>query len=172
MYRYLLISFMAIVLTSCLGNEGEERFVMESEPWLNYGYEPVIMSREDFEKEVGTAEARGLEKPGKIYVLGKYLFVNEKGLGFHVYDNSIPESPQKIQFLKARGATDIAIKGKYFYVNQATDLITFYFDEAQNTYTLMNRVRNVFPQKISPDGRTYGFEEDQIIVDWVQLNNY
>ncbi|KXX70114.1 hypothetical protein [Flammeovirga sp. SJP92] len=172
MYRYLLVGLIAITLKSCIRfvDSGEGEVI--SEPWPLDNYEPVIMSREDFEKEIGVTEAVPLETTGKIYVHGKFLYVNEKNKGFHIYDNRYPNSPQKVKFLKALGATDIAIKGQYLYVNQATDLIAFYFNENQNTYVLTKRVKNVFPQKLSPEGWSHGVDENQIIVDWIEKTDY
>ncbi|WP_044201371.1 hypothetical protein [Flammeovirga sp. OC4] len=162
MYRYLLMVVLAITLKSCI------RFVNEP---TEDDYEPVVMSRTDFEQEVGISDPQPLENPGKIYVYGKFLFVNEKNKGFHIYDNRYPNSPQKVKFLKAVGATDIAIKGEYFYVNQATDLITFHYIESLNSYTLTKRVRNVFPQKQSPGGFSKSVEENQIIVNWLKVTD-
>ncbi|NME69209.1 hypothetical protein [Flammeovirga aprica] len=159
MYRYLLIGLIAFTLKSCIRIGDDE---------IRGDYEPVIMSRANFENEVGITSSQPLENPGKIYVYGKFLFVNEKNKGFHIYDNRYPSSPQKVKFLKAFGATDIAIKGQYFYVNQATDLLTFYYDENQNAYTLTKRVRNVFPQKRSPQGRHPNVTEDEVVVDWIE----
>lgn len=167
MYRILSLSIITLLFSACIEITGRSSSGTFGDPSFEDQYEAIIVSRTDFEKEIGEIEAQPLDRPGKIYVFGKFLFINEKNKGFHVYDNRYPNAPQKVKFIKALGATDIAIRGQNYYINQATDLITFYYNENQNTFELTKRIRNIFPQKVSPNGFSMSVEEEQIIVNWI-----
>jgi len=59
-------------------------------------FEPVYMSYEELRASVKSESAQALKKPGKIYMKGNYIFVNEVDKGIHIIDNSNPSSPQNI----------------------------------------------------------------------------
>ena len=79
------------------------------------------------------AEApRELRNPGKIYVFGQYLFINEKNEGIHVIDNQDASNPQNLAFWSIPGNVDIAIRGQYLYADQYVDLLTIDISDMQN----------------------------------------
>ncbi|UOY05558.1 hypothetical protein L0P88_16585 [Muricauda sp. SCSIO 64092] len=130
-------------------------------------YEPVFLDRSDFEKSVQLREPMEILNSGKIYVKDNYLFVNEVRKGFHVFDNSNPQSPIKITFIEVPGSTDLAIRENIFYINQATDLIAADFDFGTNSLTLTKRIENTFPELLSPDGfYAYDVPLNSVVVDW------
>ena len=47
-----------------------------------------------------------------MLVNGNLIFVSERYRGIHVIDNSDPESPQDIAFIRVPGNIDIAMKGE------------------------------------------------------------
>lgn len=131
-------------------------------------FEPVIMNRTAFEASTKVELPKSILNAGKIYVKDEFLFINEKNQGFHVFDNSNPESPVNLAFIQALGATDIAIKNNVLYINNATDLISLTTDFNLNTLEITKRVPNAFPQMISPDGFQYNnLNDGDIIVDWI-----
>ena len=63
-------------------------------------YTPVNMTRAEFERSILLTSIRPLKDPGKMYFFYQnYLFINEKGLGVHVYDLTDISNPQKIAFM-------------------------------------------------------------------------
>jgi len=141
------------------------------EPAFESSYEPVLLSRSDFEKSVAISNTVAIGVSGKIYVKDNLLFINELRKGFHVYDNSDPANPKAIKFLEAPGSTDLVIRDNMIYINQATDLIAVEYNVRTNTASLTKRIPNTFPQLRSPDGfDAYDIPENSIIVDW-QLKN-
>lgn len=137
-------------------------------PSLVSNYEPVIVTRAGLESTTKLETPRPIVNSGKIYVKDTYLFINEKNEGFHVFDNSDPQHPEKIAFITVLGATDLAIKGNILYINNATDLIAVTPDFTTETLTVTKRVPNTFPQMTAPDGSEYyELEEDEIIIDWI-----
>lgn len=138
------------------------------EPPQRSSYKPIILKRADFEKSISLEGSKQVEKSAKVYIFDKLIFVNDKHKGFHIFNNSTPSNPVKEKFLKIPGATDIAIRNNTFYINQATDLIVLTFNFSDHTYKLEKRIKNVFPQMLSPDGdRYYDLKEDEVIVNWV-----
>ncbi|WP_298153758.1 hypothetical protein [Flavobacterium sp.] len=130
-------------------------------------YEPVVMNRTDFEQAVKMKVQENTIKAGKIYIKDNLLFIADVNRGFHIYNYSNPANPPKIGFLNIPGATDVAIRDNILYINQAVDLVAIEYDPIQNRIQVTNRTRNVFPQKISPDGFTYeNSSADKIVTDW------
>ncbi len=101
---YLIFFVLAIsVLQSCCWtrdcNESDDIAVGE----IKSQYEPVFMERSVFESSIILSPPQPVIKSGKIYVIGKYLFINEKNMGFHVFDNENPSNPTAIYFIKSPG---------------------------------------------------------------------
>ena len=156
-----LLLFCLVLLQSCIGG---------GDPQNSSAYKAIKMPREDFEQSVKLQDQENTVDPGKIYVKDNLLFINDVNRGFHIYNYSDPANPVKIAFLKMPGATDIAIRDNILYVNQAVDLVAIDYDPVQNKIVVTNRTRNVFPQKISPDGFTANTSENQIITNWKYRN--
>lgn len=65
-------------------------------PERSENYVPVYMTRAELEGSVKYLDGeRGMSDPGKIYVYGDRIFVNEKYRGVHVIDNSDPYNPRR-----------------------------------------------------------------------------
>lgn len=160
MRKFILISLIlaSIVLTGY-------------EP-VYYEYTPVFMSRSDLEGAIKFDTPRALKKTGKIYILGQYVFINEKYKGFHVFDNSNPSAPQNIGFIQIDGCLDVAIRGSVMYADNAVDLVAIQLNLIDKTATVQGRVRNALPEPSSPQGfwQTRAFEKyrpkNGIIVRW------
>ncbi|WP_053977557.1 hypothetical protein [Mangrovimonas xylaniphaga] len=161
----LLASLLALSLLACLAGYDDEVFI---EPLPSSQYTPVIMERSEFEASTIFESPKSIVNSGKIYLKDNFLFINEKNEGFHVFDNSNPENPINLGFIKVLGSSDLAIKGDILYVNNATDLIAIQPNIETSTVTITKRISNTFPQLFSPDGfEYYNLEENEIIINWV-----
>ncbi len=67
--------------------------------------------------------AQPIHDPGKIYIYGPYLLVNERRKGIHIFDNSNPEAPAAIGFIQMLGNTDMAIKDGILYADHLGNLV-------------------------------------------------
>ena len=161
LFRLSCFLCLLIVLVSCWGYTDDETFPTSQ-------YKPVIMSRENFENAVGTLAPQDIIKSGKIYIFDNFLFISEVNDGFHVFNYQNPTNPIPVKYIKAPGATDLAIRNGILYINQATDLITLKFNEQTLSFDLVHRNENVFPQKIAPDGFYEDVGANEIIVNWTQ----
>ena len=72
---------------------------------------------------------RALEQPGKMYVKGKYLYVNEIKKGIHIIDNGNPASPKFVTFINIPGNGDIAVRDSIATVTLNRPEIHNAFDE-------------------------------------------
>ena len=118
------------------------------------GYRPIYISRAEMEK-IQTLPPQALKQPGKIYVKGDYLFVNEIGKGFHIIDNRNPSAPVPLSFVSIPGNVDLAAKGDMIYADNALDMLTIdIYDPTQ--VRLVKRIKEVFPtQQYPPQTNTY-----------------
>ncbi|MFY0483560.1 hypothetical protein ACI6PS_13260 [Flavobacterium sp. PLA-1-15] len=169
---FTLISLVSLTffLNGCFGPQSNDDDFVNNEPIVNQLFEPIIVTRAEFESSVATLPPQNIVKSGKIYIHENLMFINDVNKGFHVYNYSNPQDPIKIAFIKIPGATDLAIRNNSIYINQAVDLVTFAYNSESNTISITNRNRNVFPQKNPPTGVPAYPEEDEIIIDWIPLN--
>lgn len=159
MKKTVLLLLVSIMLASCwLPNEPNE--------FPRQEYQPVIITRNVLETSIAFQNAQPIVKSGKIYIKGDLMFINDVNKGFHVYDYTNPSKPERLYFIKAPGATDLAIKGNTIYINQAVDLVTATFDPTTRIFKVTNRNKNVFPQKQAPNGFQGYTKENEIIIDW------
>lgn len=86
---------------------------------------------------------RELDNPGKIYIYGDFLFVNEPNKGIHILDNSNPSSPVNINFINIPGNVDLAVNTNILYADSYVDLLAFDISDPRNIKKV-NRVEDVF----------------------------
>jgi hypothetical protein len=107
-------------------------------------YEPVYMSFDELRSAVRTEAPQEIQQAGKIYVIGKYLLINEPNKGIHVFDNSDPAAPKNLSFINIPGNIDMAVKGSILYADSHVDLVAFDISNPANI-TEAGRVENIFP---------------------------
>jgi hypothetical protein len=110
-------------------------------------YEPVYMSEAEA-KRIESLPPRPLERPGKIYVKGHILFINEIGEGLHIFDNTEPSNPLALAFLRIPGNVDIAVRGNTMYADNMNDLLALDISEPQQIKVLQ-RVSHALPQNLN-----------------------
>ncbi|MDH5475025.1 MAG: hypothetical protein OEX22_04980 [Cyclobacteriaceae bacterium] len=94
------------------------------------GYKPVYA--DSFQKEVLFLGPRNIESPGKIYVYGNFLFVNELSNGVHVINNSDPSNPINMAYIQIPGNVDIAVRDYVLYADNYTDLVAIDISDLNN----------------------------------------
>lgn len=162
MKKYLvMILFGSLVLQSCFV-ETERSF----EDTYYSLYDPVVMSRQTFESSLGFEPIQRMVEAGKIYVKDSYVFIVDKDRGIHIYKKYEGQELKEVSYFKVPGATDIAIRNNIFYINQATDLIAVKMNIEAQTFQLTKRIRNIFPDKHSPDGYVHYVGDGEVVVGW------
>lgn len=128
-------------------------------------YKPIFMTRESLEKSVMYIDGmREMVNPGKIYIRGNTIYINEKYKGVHIIDNSNPKAPIQTGYITAPGSIDMAVKGNVIYLDNAVDFVTFNMDKKQVT----GRIKDYFPNNsVAPDGsRDIYIPNGMILVGW------
>ena len=164
----VLFSFL-LFLTGCV-DPGPQFIEVEQVT----GYIPVYES--SLVTEIFMAPPRPVAKPGKIYLYGKYLLINEQNRGIHVFDNSNPSVPENLGFLQLLGNTDLAIKDSVLYADHMGNLVALKVNDfgtivEEARIALRDWVRGIPP----PPGFYFQCVESHkgIVVDWkeVELKN-
>lgn len=135
MRRLLLIFSTSFILYSC--DPGRNALTGKVD-----AYVPVYNSLSDVQKISVVAQQPTL-LAGKIYAYKNYIFQNDLNTGIHIIDNSDPQNPKKIAFIKIPMTSEIAVKGNYLYANNYVDLVVFNITNAANPQ-FVKRVPGVF----------------------------
>ncbi|WP_430410928.1 hypothetical protein [Kordia sp.] len=160
-----LIVFIALIFTSCFYND--DNVIPTVEPPAS-SFEATTLLRSELETSIVLQEAKPIAETGKIYVKEQYLFINEPYEGFHIVNNSDPSNPIVEKFLVTPGATDLIFKNDSFYINQAVDLVALKFNASLDGIIETQRVENIFPQLLSPDGFFPNVAPNEIVINWTQ----
>ncbi len=133
----LLLGTLAVSLGGCLQDEcdGTRVFIQ---------FEPVYKTEAEIRQEITTEKPRTLKNPGKIYVYGDYLFVNEYLEGIHVIDNKDPKNPINISFINVAGNVDMAVHNNMLYADHYIDLVTINISNPVAA-TVSDITENIFP---------------------------
>lgn len=91
----LSLFLLSVAVSGCLKDDCDaEHFYVK--------YDPVFIPLTNLRTTIQLEPAKQMEQPGKIYVYGQYLFVNEYENGIHVFDNANPSSPVALGFAHSR----------------------------------------------------------------------
>ncbi|HRP58423.1 hypothetical protein [Agriterribacter sp.] len=126
---------------------------------------PVYKTTEEVRANIKSNAPREMERTGKLYIRGNYIFLNEIDKGIHIIDNAIPTAPKNVAFIDIPGNMDMAVKGNTLYADAYTDLVTLDITDPLNAKTT-KIVENAFPFR-----QYYGTfypDNSKVIVDWVK----
>lgn len=130
---------------------------------------PVYESKDIVLANIKNNTPQSIQAPGKIFLYGNYIFLNEVDKGVHIIDNSNPSNPIKKAFIKIPGNVDIAVKGNTLYADMYADLISVDISDPLNV-KLLKDVPGVFQDRNYYNGM-YGYfvpDPNKVIVDWIR----
>jgi len=104
---------------------------------------PVYTTAEDIRTSFAFRQPEEISYPGKIYLLGDFLFVNEIGKGIHIINNIDPANPQNVGFINIPGNHDMAAKGNILYADSYIDLLAIDISNLDDI-KIEKRVEGVF----------------------------
>ena len=165
MKKILFVQILFLwVLSSCTPDEEIDDMVVE-------GFKPVY-AQLDYIHNVYASDPIPVAEAGKIYYKHPYIYVVEKGVGVHVYDNSNPTNPTNLKFINIPGNQDVAVKSNTLYADNFRDLIAIDISNIHDV-TVTERFENVYEQvdQYYPSSEGY-FEcvnpEMGYVVSWVE----
>ena len=159
MRKIILLPFLAILafaLQSCLKDKITKTYSV---------FEPIYKSKAEVQAEIKSSTAVSIANPGKIYMYGNYIFLNEVNKGVHIIDNTNPSNPVIKSFINIPGNVDIAVKGSTLYADLYTDLVVVDITDPLNA-TLKKVVTKVFPERVYAAGFVY--DSTKVIVGWTE----
>ena len=130
-------------------------------------FEAVYKTKEEVRANIKSNPFRSVENPGKIYTIGKYIFLNEIDKGIHIIDNTNPSNPKNVFFIDIPGNLDIAVKGNTLYADLYTDLVAIDISNPANV-KVEKIIDGIFPDRYYGNGFVRGASSDQIITNWVK----
>ncbi len=130
---------------------------------------PVYMSYEDLRSSVADTSPTEISHPGKIYLYGDFILVNEVRKGIHVVRNVDPANPEVINFIKIPGNIDMAIKNNILYADSYVDLVAIDISDL-NDIREVARFEDLFSWSLppyEPNTRVGPVDESQgVVVSW------
>jgi hypothetical protein len=159
---FLAVCFVVFFLQSCLKDKVTHTYTILT---------PIYESKDVVLANIKNNTAQSIQSPGKIFLYGNYIFLNEVDKGVHIIDNSNPSNPVRKAFIRIPGNVDIAVKGNTLYADMYSDLISVDISDPLNV-KLLKDVPAVFPERsyYSTGGIYGGFVADpnKIIVGWIR----
>ncbi|HJY22988.1 MAG TPA: hypothetical protein VJ279_08895, partial [Hanamia sp.] len=87
-------------------------------------YQPVYKTTAEVRANIKSNTPKEVVNPGKLFIIGNYIFLNEIDKGIHIIDNRNPSSPRNVAFIDIPGNLDLAVKGNALYADLYSDLVT------------------------------------------------
>ncbi|MFI5156667.1 MAG: LVIVD repeat-containing protein [Chitinophagales bacterium] len=153
----LLFSFILLIPAGCLKDNVRYTYTITR---------PVYMSLSQARANVKATAAAPLVSIGKIYTMGKFVFLNELEKGIHIIDNSNPAGPRNIGFINIPGNEDMAIHGNTLYADSYTDLLAIDITNPQSI-VVKKTLQNIFQSRISYFVVAGNPDSTFVITDWI-----
>ena len=150
--------FLSVLFGSCLKDSCKQAH------HYTY-YEPLYKTTEEVRANIKSNSPQDIKNPGKIVMLGNYIFLNEVDKGIHVIDNRNPSLPVNAAFIDIPGNIDLAVKGNILYADLYTDLVTL---DISNPLNVVKKeiTEGVFPERYYQG--TITNDSNKIIYDWIR----
>lgn len=102
--------FIPIIYSSCIYPD-EVNY-----PKATMGWVPVY-SKTPTTDDIKMLNPQPLLNPGKIFLRNRYLLLNDRNIGVHVFDNINPSNPVNIGFISIPGNIDVVMRGSILYTD-------------------------------------------------------
>lgn len=157
-FKAIAVLFLFSFLNSCVKDN-----ITRSHTYSYYL--PVYKTTAEVRANIKSNAPQPVVNPGKIVILGNYIFLNEVDKGIHVIDNSNPSSPRNVAFIDIPGNMDLALKGSTLYADLYIDLVTLDISNPFNV-TVKKYNEGVFPYRSYGNG--FYNDSTKIISDWIK----
>jgi hypothetical protein len=152
----LLPVMFCLILQGCLKDKLTKTYTILT---------PVYKNKTEVYANIKSNAPKTITSPGKIFIIGNYIFLNEIDKGVHVIDNSNPANPVIKTFINIPGNLDIAVKGNTLYADLYSDMVVV--DIANPLQArFVKFIPNVFPARMYGNG--FIADSSRVIVDWIR----
>jgi hypothetical protein len=152
----LLPLIAVFILTGCLKDKVTKTYTILT---------PVYKEKAEVYANIKSNTPVTVKAPGKIFLYGNYIFLNEVDKGVHIIDNSNPGNPIVKAFINIPGNLDIAVKGNTLYADLYSDLVVV--DIANPLQAkFIKYIPHVFPERNYTGG--FSADSNRVIVDWIK----
>lgn len=131
-------------------------------------YEPVYTTFEEIRASVAFEEPEAMNDPGKIYLKGNFIYINEAGKGIHVIDNSDPSKPVKSGFINIPGTYDMAIRGDVLYADSYMDLLAIDISNVDDI-KVISRIENLMWENGNSGNDFFISAQNGVVTDWKEV---
>ncbi len=133
-------------------------------------YKPVYKTLTEARANMKSSAPRDVENPGKIYLYGNYIFLNEVQQGIHIIDNSQPTAPKNVAFINIPGNVDMAVNGNILYADSHRDLVAFDISNPKQAVA-KKFITNVFEHRsayYTNYNNTTDPDSIMVLADWIR----
>ncbi len=128
-------------------------------------YIPVYKTSAEVRANIKNDVPLPVKNPGKMVVLGNYIYLNEIDKGIHVIDNTNPANPVNKYFISVPGNIDLAVIGNTLYADLYIDLVTLDISDP-SAIQVKKITDNVFPLRSYSGG--FVADNTKIITEWIK----
>lgn len=153
----LFLTILSLFFSSCMKDTVKESYSF---------FRPVYQTKAEVKSGIKNAASESITQPGKIVLMGQYIFLNDIDKGIHVIDVSNPSTPKKLSFINIPGCVDIAINGNYLYADCYTDLVTLDISNPQQV-SVKQFLNGVFPHRYYD---SFLADTSRVIQKWVRVD--
>ncbi len=150
----IIVVAFTTLLSSCIKDKVSRTYTL---------MKPVFELRTTVLKNIRSENPTPVGNIGKLFIKGRYLFVNEPDKGVHIIDNMNPAQPRQVSFIPIPGNIDIAVNGNILYADMYDELVAIDITNPENA-KLLKTIRNVFPKRSFEFGPP--FDTAYVIVGW------
>lgn len=119
---------------------------------------PVYISYNELRASFEITAEKELKKPGKIYFMEPYMYINEYQEGIHVVDLTDPSNPKLSAFISIPGNVDMAVRNNVLYADSFIDLVLIDIADPLQP-KLIQRVEKLFEYVIPPYDNNFPLAE-------------
>lgn len=130
-------------------------------------FRPIYKTKAEVRTNIRSNAPREVERPGKLYIRGNYIFLSEIDRGIHVIDNANPANPRNVAFIDIPGNMDMAVKGNILYADLYTDLVALDITNPSGV-KLEHVEEGVFPHRRWVGN--FWADTSKIIAEWVRVD--
>lgn len=152
----IIILVGAFSMQSCVKDTCTRRFTMMT---------PIYKTTAEVRSNIKNSPPKTVQKPGKMFVLGNYIFLNEVDKGIHIIDNSNPAKPLNKYFINIPGNIDLAVKGTTLYADLYSDMVTLDISNP-DAVVVKKIIDDAFPFRRYDNG--FVPDNNKVIVDWIR----